>query len=294
MTILDLLPAFKEYLRHERGFADNTVNCYFRDMRELAKHAPGHVDQIVLSELRAYQRWLSKNGKKPSTIQRKFACFTTFWRWLRIEGHVTEVLTERIQLPRKSVHVPRWLSEDELRKFVETPVRRRGVHRFVNARDYLAWRTIAWLGLRRSEIVALKIRDVLLDDMMIVVRGIKNRRDRIMPLPVALKDDFQKVIGSRDGSDYVFQGAFGGQWRTCSFNNAFRWHIKACGLDGRGITPHSLRHSFATYLVRADVNLVDVKELLGHVDIKSTMIYVHTGSERFKQAMDKHILNVLQ
>jgi integrase/recombinase XerD len=181
-----------------------------------------------------------------------------------------------------------------LRRFIETPVKRHKMPAFVNERDSLAWKTIAWLGLRRSEILGLKIQDVLLDEMLIIVRGIKNRRDRVMPLPPALKDDFQKLIADRGGKAYVFPGPWGEQWTESAFGNAFSAHLKACGLADRGITPHSLRHTFATFMVRADVNLVDVKELLGHVDIKSTMIYIHTGPERFRQALDKHILNAIQ
>lgn len=290
-TVNDLLPLYDIYLRHERQFAESTRAAYRSDLLDLAAAIPGDVDRISLIDLRAYQRDLSLRGLSASTILRKFAGFTTFWRWMRMEGFVTEVLTERIQLPRKTIYVPRWLTEDELRQFVSVPVRKRGCPSWTSRRDELAWLTMAWLGLRRSEILNMKVADVRLGDQVIIVRGIKNRRDRVMPIPTPLQDKFAAWIVGRAANEWVFAGARGGQWKVRALDRAFRTHLVHCGLADKGITPHSLRHTFATILVRNGVHLVDVQMLLGHVDIKSTMIYVHTDATRLRAAVDKHILN---
>jgi len=290
-TIKFLLADFEEYMRDERRFAGSTVTAYLSDLNDLAQHITGDVESADLAKLRAYQRTLSQRGLSVATVQRKFAAFMTFWRWLRIEGYAIDVLPERIDLPDLPVYVPRWLSEAELRRFVDRPVKKRGVAAWTGQRDQLAWKTMAWLGLRRSEIMNMRVADVLLSDGVIIVRGIKNRRDRVMPLPEAIAGEMKAMISERPGTDFVFPGANGGRWLVASFNRCFRTHLKACELAGIGITPHSLRHTFATHLIRAGVHLIDVKDLLGHVDVKSTMRYVHNDASRLVRVMQQYILN---
>jgi site-specific recombinase XerD len=285
MNILELLPSYSEYLQFERGFAKSTLRAYLSDLRELSAICPGDAKEITVDDLRRYQRGLTMRGLVAATIERKIAAATTFWRWMRIEGHVSEVLTERLVKPRKRHTVARWLADDELRTLLETPVKRYvRLPGWINQRDSLAWGTMAHLGLRRSEVVALLAKDVIVADRVVIIRGIKNRRDRVMPLPTALLDHFQEAIGRAE--DYIFPDLYGGQWLPQTLATAFRTHLRNCGLADRGITPHSLRHTFATRLIRAGVNPVDVQSLLGHVDIKSTMKYVHVGAEHLRAAID--------
>jgi len=288
MTIQELLNNFSDYMRFERGFSLATVRAYLSDLRELALSLPNEVMTITIQELRAYQRELARKSLSPLTIERKFAAFTTFWGWLRIEGLVKELITEGIVLPKKPHKIKRWLSDSELNTLLTTPSPTyRGCPNWVIHRNETAWKTMVLLGLRRSELVGMKVNDLMLDQRLVIVHGIKNRRDRIMPIPDQLIADLTILIADQKAENYVFRSTKGLRWQTQSLARTFHRHLEKCGLGDKGISPHSLRHTFATSLIEQGVSLVDLKELLGHVDIKSTMVYVHSGSSRFRDAIER-------
>lgn len=282
MNVNDLLRDYRAYLEHERRFARGTVEAYMSDLRDFARHVPGEVNTIAFIDMRVYLRCLSERGLHEHTIERKFAALRTFWRWLRRDGYATGDPLTDVLLPRPSFRMPIWLSSRELFLFAVTPS--------PTQRDALAWLLLAWLGLRRSELLNLRIEDVLIDAGVIIVRKPKNRHDRSLPIPGTLSEEFQAVIGGRrDG--YVFVSSTGHRWPKTRFAAAFNDHIKACGLEGRGITPHVIRHSVATHMTERGVALPEVQQLLGHVDIKSTMLYVHVSAARLRAALDHHVLN---
>jgi len=288
-TILALLPAYESYLRHERQLADLSIVAYLSDLHALGAFLTGkEVSRIEINDLRAYMRNLSEQGFKVASIRRKFHGFGTFWRWLKMEGHTSDVITEQLRLPRKPQLVVKWLNAHDLKRFVDTPVNRRDP--FIQARDSLAWRLLAWLGLRRSELLNLDVQDIRLVDDVIVIRAGKGKKDRVLPLPMPLKDDLIAFIGDRRAGPLLLSER-GTKWAVKSFNRAFQRHLRACNLEGQGITAHTLRHSFATHLVMAGVPITTVSTLLGHADIQSTMIYVHTDMEHLRAALAEYVLN---
>lgn len=287
-TISDLLPAYEDYLRHERQSADLTVIAYLGDLRGLADFCQAKpVSEIAVNDLRAYMRDLSHQGFKTATIRRKFHGFGTFWHWLKMEKHASDVITEQLKLPRKPRQIVKWLNENDLRTLIETPVARSDGFA---ARDTLAWKLLAWLGLRRSEVVDLEVGDIRFVDGVILIRAAKGDKDRLLPLPPELEPNLRAFIGTRTAG-LLFRGAKGRGWSVQSFNRAFRSHLKTCGLSGKGITPHTLRHTFATHLVRSGVSIVTVSKLLGHADIQSTMIYVHVDMGQMKEAIENYVLS---
>lgn len=288
MSIAELMPAYLDYLEHERQLAALSIVAYTIDLRGLAAFLDGKsVSEIEVNDLRSYMRDLGRRGFKVATIRRKFHGFGTFWRWLRMEGYTGEVITEYLRLPKKPHSVVQWLNAHDLRTFVETPVNRADPHE--QQRDRLAWLLLAWLGLRRSEVLDLAVEDVRILDEVIIIRAAKGDKDRVLPLPPVLKSDLVSFIGQRK-SGYFFLGRDGTQWKVKAFNRAFARHLRACGLDGQGITPHTLRHTFATHLVMAGVQITVVSELLGHADIQSTMLYVHTDMGNLRNAIAQHVL----
>lgn len=272
-TIPDLLPAYRDYLNHERRMARNTVLSYTHDLERLHAHISKPVAEYVLNDLRDYQRKLSRDNMSVSTIQRHFAGFMTFWRWLRMEGHVTEVLPERIILPRKDSRVPRWLDAQELRKLLTTPVQANTPD--LALRESTAWRLLAWSGIRRSELQALKVSSIRFSSGVFVVWSPKVRKERVLPLPDPMRAALTALTVHRGGDEPLFLGIEGGRWSFESMNAAFLRHLRTCGLNNSGITMHSLRHTYATMLVEHGASVFEVKELLGHADIKSTMKYIH-------------------
>lgn len=286
-TILELLEPYEEYLRHERRVAKSTRQAYLTDLQQLGQFLTGCVGAITLNDLREYQQHLSKLGRASSTIHRKFHGFGTFWQWLVWEGYATEKLTERVRLPRLDKSIKDWMPKPELQRFLETPVDRR--MRRLNHRDHTAFLLMGWLGLRRSEVLNLQVSDVRFHDGMIIIRKGKGRRDRSLPLLPEFEDELRQLIGDRKGG-WVFHAATGGKWRPKDLNRAFQIHLQRCGLDGKGYTPHTLRHTFATLMVRSGKDIHLVKELLGHEDLNSTEVYLHTGPVDKILALEDHFL----
>lgn len=286
-TIADLMPAFRDYLRHERRMSHNTVLAYMNDIARLNAHIFKDVSEFTLNDLREYQRHLSKLGRSSSTIQRVFACFTTFWRWMRMEGYANEVLTERLLLPRKDDHIPRWLTQDELRTLLHTPVEQDTA--WMAFRDITAWRLLAWTGMRQSELAALTVGSIRESSDVIVCWSPKVRKDRILPLPPLLKPALMELINDRPALHYLFPQN-GHQWTRINMTKCFNRHLRSCGLDESGITMHSLRHTYATMLVERGASIFQVKELLGHADIKSTMKYVHADPTSMARQLASHFL----
>ncbi|MBI5671260.1 MAG: tyrosine-type recombinase/integrase [Chloroflexi bacterium] len=288
-TIPSLLAAYREYLEHERQLAKATVTAYLSDLRTLDAFAPKPVEDMTVDDLRAFMRHMSKNGLKTATIHRKIGGFSTFWKWLKLQHVVTENITERLTLPKMQQRVPVWLSHDELRRFVMTPAP--GSTKWVRWRNGMAWKTLAWFGVRRDELRKLRVGDVHLVDRVLIVRETKGKRDRVLPIPQKFFDELAAWVAERPADQYLFPSTGGDYWRKEFFYPAFYAHLEACGLSGKGITPHALRHTFAIHLRLRGVSIEVLKELMGHKDIKTTLKYLQFGPEQFQEAMELHILN---
>lgn len=287
-TISGLLPVYQDYLAYERRLAQSSIVAYLGDLQGLADFLGSKaVSDISVNDLRAYMRDLSRQDFKATSIRRKFHGYGTFWRWLRMEGYVSEVITEHLRLPRKPQRVVQWLNARDLKVFVDTPVNRRDPAE--KLRDRVAWLLLAWLGLRRSELLNLEVSDVRLVDEVIVIRDAKGKKDRVLPLPPDMKDEITALVAGRTAG-YLLQGRDGGQWKVRAFNRAFQRHLRACGLDRHGVTPHTLRHTFATHLVMAGVQITTVSKMLGHADLQSTMVYIHVDLGNMRVALAQHVL----
>lgn len=287
-TINDCLARFETYLRHERGLKAMTIAGYLSDLRLLNDRYPLDVSDITLEQLRHYIRHLHMRGLKYRTIERHRAAFSTFWRWLRLEKIVTENPVEFLQLPKRPPPLPKWLEESDLRKFAETPDSSRFMA--MRQRNECAWRLLALLGLRRSEVLNLRVRDVMLRDRLIAIRGSKADGERVLPLPDALRGLLKAQIEGKAADDLVLPGIPGGQWSPKAFRIQFNHHARRCGLP-TWVTPHTIRHSYATHLVKRGVSIFDVQKMLGHKDIKTTLVYLHVSPDHLRGAAEKHILS---
>ena len=209
------------------------------DLRNLSKIFTQDVNDITFNDLRDYQRILGQRGLRATTVERKFAAFKVFWRWLLWQHYVSDNVVKRVRLPGRKRKIPRWMSEAEVTKFVSTPVKRRyHLSELDRFREEVAWKMLAWLGLRRSEVLKLRVEDVYLKEGRVMIRSAKGERDRTLPLPEPLIELLQKLIGDRPATVFVFPGVGKtGQWSKDSFTTAFHSHLKMCGLDYKGYTP---------------------------------------------------------
>lgn len=277
-TLLELLPEYRDYLKLERQLSTQTQLCYTSDARKLAAFIDKPVADITRKDMRRYMQELGRLGRKANTVRRVFHGFGTLFTWLKLEGHIKEVVTEHLTLPRKNQGIPRWMSEQELRQLLTAQGPRLEV---------LAWQTLAFTGMRPDELRRLTVADVKLDDenSHLIVRNTKSRRDRIIPLNDALLVGFDWLTHGKPDSAYVFANRFGRIWRRQLMIKAFYRQLGRAGLSGRGYKMYALRHTFATQLANSGVNLHIVKEILGHRSLETTQIYLHASPASIRQAM---------
>lgn len=289
ITIDGLLQPYETHLRYEKKASQATVIAYCSDLNDLAVAHDGRtIASIDANDLARYIGRLTAAGQAATTIIRKIAAFSSFWKWCVRHGYATENVAASVDTPKKPIRVPRWMPIEDLRAFVYTPVVRQ--NDFLTRRDGLAWKLLAWLGLRRGELLNLTVPDVRLHEMSVIIRQSKGDKDRVLPLPTALHDPIDKWIEDRR-TGYLVPSQTGGIWSESGFKSSFYGHLTTCKLSDKGYTPHTLRHTFATHLANAGVPLPELQALLGHADIKSTMIYVHVNMIQLRAALEKHVLN---
>lgn len=288
MNIPDTLNGYREYLEKERMLADQTVKAYIKDLRAFHRWINRDVETVTLDDLRAYKRYLSETKAARATIRRKLGGFSTYFKWLTMERVIANAPTDGLVKPPRKRSVPRFLNEEQLNTFVNTQP---PIYNFCNQnRDRLAFRLLAWTGVRRGELLNLKVEDVNLTEKVIIVRAGKGGDDRAIPIRDELVVDLQKVIGDRE-TGYLLTSSYKQQkWGMQSFNMVFRLHIKNCGLVGAGVTPHILRHTFATHLAWAGVDIATIRDLMGHKEIRTTNQYLHSSPGLLRAAIDKHPL----
>jgi site-specific recombinase XerD len=273
MKILTCLDRYKEYLELERRCSPNTVASYLSDLRDLARWWPGDLRRLTSDNLRGYIQDLSRRRLSNMTICRKFHGFSTFFRWARRKQYIASVLTDEVDLPRPTQYIGKFLSDEELRRFVE------GAH--------VALKLLAWLGIRRAELLALDVESINMSARSVIVRG-KGNKERILPIPDSLLSDLRLHVGQRTAGP-LFLSQAGLRWKPRDLYRLFESQLERSALTERGYTPHALRHTVATSLHEAGVDIAVIQRLLGHVDIKTTLIYTHSTG-RVREALESHPL----
>jgi integrase/recombinase XerD len=278
------IEAFSDYLSLERGLSPRTVDAYRRDLLRMAAfmeargvHAPAGADAGALRE---FVYHLKDLGLQPASIRRNISALRTYFGYLVTEGHVVADPTDRLDVPRAWRRLPGVLSRDEVASILDAP----------DPSDRLFWRDKALLefayasGVRVGELISLKSRDVDLQEGLAVVFG-KGARERIVPvgraalqaLVVYLREIRPRLAGPKS-EGIVFLNARGSPLTRMGVWKILRKQVLRAGVRKR-VTPHTLRHSFATHLLEGGADLAAVQEMLGHADITTTQIYTHVERE---------------
>jgi integrase/recombinase XerD len=282
---------FLAYLEFERGLSRNTLEAYrsdlfqfgeFLDRRELNVMTVQHGDLAAfLSELAAGRG--ERPGVAPATLQRKAACLRSFYRHLRRESLIEHDPTAELRGPRKSQRLPRVLSRDEVAKLLSEP---KGTEPGA-LRDRALLEVMYACGLRASEAIGLQASDVDLDGGMLRARG-KGSKERVVPIGrqavAALRAYEQRgrptLVGHRVETQ-LFVNHRGGPLTRQGLYKIVQGHARGAGLEQK-MSPHTLRHSFATHLLAGGCDLRSLQEMLGHADLATTQIYTHLSAERLK------------
>jgi integrase/recombinase XerD len=282
---------FLAYLELERGLSRNTLNAYRTDLLQYGEFlARRHADALSVRPVDVSEflaELATGNGRPPcsaATIHRKAACLRSFYKHLRREDLVSDDPTSALTAPRRSKKLPQVLNYAEVQRLLNSP--RGGEPTAI--RDRAMLEVMYACGLRASETIGLELGDLALDRGFLRARG-KGSKERLVPLggkaAAAIKIYLQaarpKLVGNA-AEPKLFVNFRGGPLTRQGLYKIVQRHAKAAGLQGQ-MSPHTLRHSFATHLLAGGCDLRAVQEMLGHADISTTQVYTHLSGEQLKK-----------
>jgi integrase/recombinase XerD len=281
---------FLAELEFERGLSRNTLDAYRSDLQQLGAflHERGvAVEHAQHADLAAWLTSLAEGGAAPATLQRKTACLRSFFRHLRREGTVEHDPTADLRAPRKAPRLPKVLSRDEVAALLAAP---KGTEPAA-LRDRALLELMYACGLRASECVGLEVADVDVTSGVLRARG-KGGKERMVPVGgkaiEALRAYLHRgrpVMAGLGGAKQLFLNQRGTGLTRQGLYKIVQGHAKAVGLAEK-MSPHTLRHTFATHLLSGGCDLRAVQEMLGHADIATTQIYTHLSAGRLREAYD--------
>lgn len=292
--MFDYLALFQEYLTVELGLAKNTQMAYMRDLRLLMKSLQLKADEEMLQvsrqQLIAYLVRLKQEGRAASTVARKLASIKAFYRFLTAERYIRRNPAEVLEAASRGLHLPKVLSVQEIERLLDEP----NLGTLDGYRDKTMLELLYATGMRVSELVNVPVKNVDMKMQYVIVMG-KGSKERMLPLgrtALHYLEHYLSVVrpqllhGKPDAAAELFVTGWGGPMTRERFYEIIVAYGKSAGISKR-VTPHMLRHSFATHLLNNGTDLRIVQELLGHADISTTQIYTHLDVERLREVYDK-------
>ena len=285
---------FEEMLRAERGASDNTVQAYRRDLAHLNAFLIGKgmsLDGAGAADLHGYLAALDRAGMAPRTAARRLSAMRQFYRFLHAEGRRADNPTATLDSPRRGRPLPKLLSEPEVDGLLQAAGTRPGPE---GVRLAALMQLLYATGMRVSELVGLPLAAAVRDPRLILVRG-KGGKERLVPLNEAAREAVQAWIEVRRknprlaDSGFLFPSRSGaGHLTRHRFGQLLKELAIEAGIDPAKVSPHVLRHAFATHLLNRGADLRSVQQMLGHADISTTQIYTHVLDERLRQLVESH------
>jgi integrase/recombinase XerC len=320
-----IVQEFINYLQFEKHFSGHTAKCYGADLEQFSQFitgkldgsAPSHRDsyqpsfesssggaatavatEVDLSQtmlaidvdtVRRYMAYLNEHNYSKSTSARKLATLRSFYKFLVKRGHLKSNPVMAVRTPKQEKKLPKFLEYEQVQRLLNTPE----TGTWLGARDRAILETLYSTGLRVSELVALNMDDVDFLGEVVHVRG-KGKKERIAPIGSSALQSIQHYIEFRNrraagngnfDTKILFVNKHGKRLSTRSVRRKMDKYLIAAGLDP-AISPHTLRHSFATHMLNNGADLRSVQELLGHQSLSTTQIYTHLTTKKLKEVYD--------
>lgn len=296
---MELLKSFLTYLSVEKGLARNTLQSYQTDLagfeRFLISKEKG-LGSIARGDIIDFIEKMKDNSYSASSICRFISSLKGFCRYLLMEKIIEEDPTENLQFPRKWERLPKALSIDQMKEVLQTS-ENPGGHSHSPAPEALFFRNSAMLellyssGLRVSELIAIKLADMSYEGGYIRIVG-KGSKERVVPVNKRAMErvkryiaDFRSSLLRRGQSEYLFLTARGAPMTRQRFWQTIKGYGKQLGIK---LSPHTVRHSFATHLLEGGADLRSLQKMLGHSDISTTQIYTKVTMDRIKKVYFEH------
>jgi len=283
----DFIKEFLSYIQVEKGLARHTLESYARDLNRLRAWATANKKRpvdLTRADLRKWISSLTRDGLAPTSVARAVSAVRGFYKFLMLDGHIRRHPAEDLDTPQRFSYLPRFLTEDEINRLLSAP----DVATHEGVRDRAMLEIMYATGLRVSELVSLKQSDVDLHAGLVVCHG-KGSKERRVPLgksAIHWLQQYESVKASygKHQSTLVFLQ------RGKPFTRQLAWSIikrYAEDLGIQNVSPHTLRHSFATHLLQHGADSRSVQALLGHSDISTTQIYTHMTDVHLRSAYQR-------
>ena len=289
------LSSFEDFLSSERNYSKHTLKAYIADIKEfglvlkdmgLISADNGEIDFAHMDEtpIRTFISRLYGKNKRVS-ISRKLASIRTFFEFLIRNGTIKSNPAKLVPTPKGEKRLPTFLTVDEVVKLVETP----GSDNVYESRDRAILELLYSCGLRVSELVGINLNNLDLISMSVKVLG-KGNKERMVPLGskacTAIKTYISQRLDLKPEDDYLFVNSRGGRLSTRSIDRIIKKYAAISGIP-KNISPHVLRHTFATHLLGGGADLRAIQEMLGHKSLSTTQRYTHISIEKIMEIYDK-------
>ncbi|RVD60737.1 site-specific tyrosine recombinase XerD [Mesorhizobium sp. M2D.F.Ca.ET.185.01.1.1] len=293
------IEAFLEMMSAERGAAENTLSSYRRDLEDASEAIKGGLAGAGSADIRAYLDDIAARGFAPASQARKLSAIRQFFKFLYAEGLRGDDPTGTLDSPRKGRPLPKTMSEAETGRLLDRAAQEAGESgpdgdSLAALRLHALVEVLYATGLRVSELVGLPVTVALRDDRFFMVRG-KGDKERMVPLSAKARDAMRAWLGARAGrpafaeSPFLFPASSdSGHLSRQVFARDLKGLAARSGIASAKISPHVLRHAFASHLLQNGADLRAVQQLLGHADISTTQIYTHVLEERLVRLVNDH------
>ena len=284
----DFVKEFLTYLQVEKGLARLSLESYRRDLCRLqtwSEKCGKQISELTRADLRKWIASLSREGLAPASIARAVSATRGFFKFLMLDGHIKTHPAEDLDTPQRFSYLPKFLTEDEINRLLAAP----DISTEEGIRDRAVLEIMYATGLRVSELVGLKQADVDLLAGLVVCHG-KGNKERRVPLGKSAIHWLQQYAAVKKGyGKQTTPNVFLHRGRP--FTRQIAWlmikrHAEKVGI--KNVSPHTLRHSFATHLLQHGADSRSVQALLGHSDISTTQIYTHITDIHLRSAYDRH------
>jgi integrase/recombinase XerD len=285
----DLVREFLSYMQVEKGLARNSLESYGRDLARLKEWADAQgkeVGALSRTDLRGWIADLSREGLSPASVSRAVSAARGLFRFLMLDGHIQNHPAEDLNTPQGGTHLPRFLTEEEMERLLSSP----DISTDEGIRDRAMLELLYAAGLRVSELIGLKRADLILDAGLVVCHG-KGSKERRVPIGKSATHWLQQYVAVRARSGHANKPHLFLSGLGRVLTRQFAWTMLkrySASLGLKGVSPHTLRHSFATHLLQRGADSRSVQALLGHSDISTTQIYTHITDRHMRATYDRH------
>ena len=287
------LDAFIDTIWIEKGLSVNTLNSYKSDLEKYFQWLSINslsFEEVSRSEILLYLSFLFKSKLGSKSVARKLSSLRSFYKFLVVKNILSNDPCEKVETPKAIKSIPKTLTEDEVERLLEAP----DINSSLGMRDKTMIETLYSCGLRVSELIGLELIHVNLRQGVMKILG-KGQKERLVPMSeklINLMDSYlvesRLILLNKKNSNYFFISTRGDKMTRQSFWHRIKFYANKANLSSKNISPHVLRHAFATHLLNNGADLRVVQLLLGHSDLNTTQIYTEVAKYRLKQLHNKH------